>query len=141
MRDQNLNTVYIVSAERADKTAEINELTTSILADFLRRSNVPHQRLLGCYQGVEEVSFLIHDRTLARKVAVRFEQESYLILEVVQVGLIFERLATICYIDEESGTDGLQEKLGRLEAVSEAEARACDDWTFNPSTDTWYVVR
>jgi len=126
-----------VSAERSDREAVTNELNTARLADNLRRANLPHIKLLGSWQGVEETSWLLFDPEVALYIAKWFGQEA--ILELTPS----PRQAVLVDV-----ISGKRQKLGAFVEVSESAARFCDgwecrrdDWTYRPDTDQWFVVQ
>lgn len=87
--------------------------------------------LMGSYKGIEERSYMVpmSEHGTALRVAREHNQES--ILTRYSDGSVY-----LYYLDTSE-----QVYLGTFHAVSEAEAKAQDAWTYRPDLNQFYIVR
>lgn len=97
--------------------------------------SIPVKELVGSYKGKEERSFISPAIRYGaiKNLGILAAQESVLFLNKLHRGL--GRSAWLYYIAEDRGVD-----LGDFRAVSEDIAKASDGWTFDPSTDQYFVA-
>lgn len=115
-------TIALLSAERAELSKEENAKRTDQLRHRLAVNGHSFAEALGCYRGVNEVSFIIIIDSPETEVAVQnyaawLGQECYAISDCERgLELVF--------------SDGQRERLrGRLQSVTEARAKATGAYT------------
>lgn len=100
---------------------------------------LPYQSLIGCYKGIEEISYLVtfsNDNDLAniKSLAIDRSQESILI----------QRPDGSCYLDYLLNTSSYYQQfyeVGQLKPVSREVAINQDSWTFNPETNEYWICQ
>jgi hypothetical protein len=128
--------IAIFSACRENCTKAENAKATLQVGQYLKKGLSKSWKaapVKGCYKGSIEDSFKVNieddqDLNLVIALASMFEQESVLIVDG-------SRIAWLSY------AKGRDVRLGEFIAVSEAEAKAQDAWTFDPESDTYFIVR
>jgi hypothetical protein len=118
----------IFSAERSDRSPELNAIYTAQLSEQLAWRGLYHYRVIGSYKGAQENSFVVYAEpddilTLAK----RYGQESVLAVDSA-------RLATLIYVDS-----GKHEPLGVFGQIDADYAKTLDAWTLTPD-GTYYAV-
>ena len=131
-----MSTIYrpivIISAERYNLTKAENQDRTAKLRSTLNDLGLSYIEGTGCYQGTEEVSFIVAvppgTDHLSKCIDLRdmFNQEC------------------ILYRDHYNDTHLIYadrtEKIGRLVATPEADAKKAIAWTYNPAVDCYFTV-
>ena len=124
----------ILSASVEGETKANNEWRNRLLQDDLEAQGLDHIEVIGSYKGVVEAAFLVLtpdkvNREDVQELAKIYHQES--VLHQNSVGECFLRFS---YKDT-------AEHLGKLEQVSQAEARAGEAFTYLPQSDTYWVAK
>jgi hypothetical protein len=129
--------IALVSASLSEHCSiEENAQRTAKLADFFKNNLTDSWKVApvkGCYKGQEKDSFKVNvndpiDLGAVDAAARHFEQESYLVIDS-------DRIAWLCYLK------GRTVRLGEFVVVSEFEAKAQDAWTFDPESETYFIVK
>lgn len=128
--------IAIISACLSHLTPGENTVRTLQLRDYLRIRLTDAWKFApvkGCYKGTEEVSFKVNiddpkDERVVNRAAKKFKQESYLIINSKRVALLhFTKSGEIT-------------PLGYLVSASETEAKRQDGWTYDPETETYFII-
>jgi len=132
MRDQHTQPAYIISASHVEDSQKQNDEATSLLELGLTRHKIPHKPVRGHYLGADEDSFLCvprndDDERLLLSFARIYCQESVLYLDE-------DRNATLFFT---VGNDRIN--LGKFRETSRLNAAESEGWTFDPSTNTYYI--
>jgi hypothetical protein len=134
-------TLGIVSASRADAGMDSNRVAHAHLLDLLEEAGLVHRAVLGMYKGTPEESVVVVLPDAGSVMQLldlgrRFGQESVLLLVPgVGMGQGGAGHARLVYLDGRP-----TERLGEWRAVSDAEARRADAYTYDPYTDTYWVA-
>jgi hypothetical protein len=97
--------------------------------------NIAYKEVVGCYKGIEETAFITSMDDAADYLPDYFveDQESVLSLGPLIKGA---RSATLHFMDP----DVEPVSVGLFRHASEKYARKQDAWTFDPSTNSYYVA-
>lgn len=124
--------VFIISACLTKHGVSDNDEATDELRGELEFMELSHKEVRGCYEGVEERSFVVNCSIQdALKLGADYSQDSVLHLDT-------SRRATLHYCG--SHDFGNTEAIGRLVTCTEEEARAGDNWTFDILQNTYFRV-
>lgn len=99
--------------------------------EWLRMAKVPHLELQGRYEGVDELSILIEgfdNRSLVETLAKKFNQECYLESHN-------DRATFLVF------PDGSRTSIGTLTPVSETEAKAVGNYSYNPVVGQYFITK
>ena len=125
MRNNNLTPIVILALNLDSEEIEQQAISRFTGKDYTRPS------LVGCYKGQDERSYIIDavDNSLddILTFAKQYNQESILYLDN-------QRLATLIFDKDNSVS------LGKFKGVSESNATSRDAYTYNPSTNTYYIA-
>lgn len=104
---------------------------------FMTEHDIPFKVMLGSWQGKQEVSFCVPEVFLPLIVDAGFieEQESILTLAPLDSKAPF-RMASIEYRDGRP-----VEEAGLFTPMPKADALKQSGWTFDPGTQTFFVIR
>lgn len=123
--------IMIVSVFQKNSTYRLNLDRHNETIDFLKLKNIPHLELHGRYEGIEERSILIEGfkhRSLVEDLAKTFKQECYLESHNDRATfLVFPY--------------GKTKFIGTLVPVSEVEAKALGNYSWNPVSDQYFVTK
>lgn len=121
---------YVLSAERADADANANFAASEQLDARLEELGASYKVVDGCFKGVFETSFVVIG--LKAKIILgllqEFNQDSALRLECDRHAISITK-------------DGSVFDLGQWVAVTEAEAKACNSYTFDPETKQYFIIK
>jgi hypothetical protein len=88
--------------------------------------------LIGCYKGQEEPSFVVAEDMFEEYIrGSRFIAEQESILSVTGCNKMY---AVLEYLE-----CGTTVGLGSMQCVSEEVARSFDAWSFDPTTNNWFI--
>ena len=110
--------------------------------DALKKENIGFKQLKGKYKGVEETSFIVNARNFDKVCSLGLldGQETILYLWPMSYGYahygIEARPATLYSLQGYVSMD-----LGLLVAINDSDLPKYQDWTFDPTTKTYYVIR
>jgi len=121
--------VLIFSVYQSDRQDTDNQDNHQTVVNRLSQLDISHKVLNGRYQGIDEKSILVKMDQLdtVQALCKQFNQESYLHLDK-------DRVASLRF------TEGRIEKIGNLEAVSKTKALKSDAYTFDPMSNTYFIV-
>lgn len=108
---------YILSAELSTLNQTVNTTRTELLEHLLRLKGFKFKRILGCYKGSQEVSFMVQDldHKNAIELAKVFNQESILELNNNKALLLY--------------TTGAKHELGEFTRIPAEEAVLLDAYS------------
>lgn len=126
-----MNKVIILSAELSTLDKDTNAQRTAQLRQLLEDNELPYIQAIGSYQGVEETSFIVvvnepQARSMVIEMGQMFNQECVLSKDV-------DGQCSLLYPDRE-------ESIGRMIAVPKERALKHEAWTYNPVTNTYFIV-
>jgi hypothetical protein len=106
------------------------------LVQVLSSNNIGHKKLVGCYKGKEEDSWIIKydDFPLVFKAGLLGDQESVLILGPCDAR--DRRPAKLAFLNPLDNS----KELGKFHSVSEATAKAQDAWTYDPGSKEYFIT-
>ena len=105
----------------------------------LSNSNVPFKVLVGQYKGIESTAYIVNLKDGAATGDLTYHQESVLVLEPVSENGL--RKATLQYNpNSNSGIPEQIEYIGYFKPVDEAYAKTKDSYTYDPTTNQYYVA-
>jgi hypothetical protein len=127
----------VISAERPEYSAPVNEWRTSSLRSQLESRDLQFAAVDGVYKGTAERSFVVflpvenrdYVRSMLLGLGRRWGQESVLHVDA-------NRGAELVYLD-----DRAPEELGVWQTVPADEAANEDGFTYSPDADAYYVAR
>lgn len=123
--------IFIFSPERNNLTDSENYDRVEECRGLLERSAVGYKQVLDCYKGKKEVAFLVTGLSAehtVKSLSSYFDQECYLKSDC-------EHDATLVY------KDGSEERIGKLIQVSEVEAKLHPAYTYDESTNSYWVCK
>ena len=121
----------IFSAARGDVSMVKNSINTLHAEQHLKALNIPYSKLLGSYNGVEELSFLVTAEHLDHVMflAKFYNQHSILLRDN-------ENNASLFILDT-----SVLVKLGKMVSVTVEEALANDSWSFHPKLNKYFICK
>lgn len=121
----------IFSAELSDNSRVSNGINTLYTEQRLKSLSIPYSKLLGSYNGVEELSFLVSYEHLetALRLATHFKQHSILLRDS-------ENNACLHILES-----GEFINLGKMVSVSVEEALENDSWSFHPKLNKYFICK
>ena len=127
--------LIIFSVYRQGWSSWNNKLNYKAVKGYLDALNIWYKEVKGCYNGIKELSFVIKakHRKLAEVNAILFGQKTILLLSDNKAhGL---RKAALYYLFTKTRID-----IGYFRSRIKKEALKHDNYTYDPSTDTYYIV-
>lgn len=116
----------------APNVEEVNVISHDAYRRALTQFDVPFKEVSGVYKGVKEKAFLVLDtpanRTRVETICDYRARENFLLLDE-------ERNASLYYTASKTA-----ESIGKWREVSESQAKQFDGYTFDPTTDRYYVA-
>jgi hypothetical protein len=125
----------IVPAARPGLNAAQNKVRHDTLEGLLEVAEIPHKPVQGSYQGQLEDSFVVLTTPVAAlAIAQRFGQESILCVDG-------DRQAVLHYTGLNPDAEPYApQPIGRWRAIPKVLALQKSAWTYDESTDTYYVA-
>lgn len=101
-------------------------------------NGIGFKSVFGCYEGVQEASFIINQKDLPRCFAWYSKEDSVLLLgPAYREGKMHgSREASLYFLETGETRD-----MGRFLMVLREEALASDAWTYDPTLDAYFVCR
>lgn len=121
--------ILIFSVEKTELTDRENMVATAEVEDTLTSSDIPYNKVEGCFDGVTEQSFIVSANYEGRvkEYCQAFNQDSYLLIDANGTAALFTSEGK--HITE----------LGRLVKVSESEAKQQQAYT--KVNEEYYVCK
>lgn len=111
---------YIIFASDLDQAETIKQLGT-----------IPHKVLQGMYKGVKETSYIVNLNERIEKLGLIDNQESILLLGMINENGNRDALLVM------NGSEDVD--LGEFVHADMDQVKASDGYTYDPSTETYYV--
>lgn len=131
----------IISADRPGFTPEVLAMRRDTFEHQLRARDLDFKRMLGMWEGVQEVSYLVliphpYDEHSALRLARRYGQESALYVDA-------NRHATVMALNAEDGGPDVKESigLGVWQETTPDLAVQQPAYTKDPENEQYYIVR
>lgn len=126
--------IVILSTFKQGHTDKENAQRHRLLKDMLSDVHLKYMEIEGYYKGDHELSLLVPYKneeeynTILHYAFVNFRQESVLVSDYKRdTKLIFN--------------DGLEQRIGKLQRVPETEAIQSQNYSFVPSTRTYWMTK
>lgn len=105
----------------------------NVFKEYCKSENIGYKQLTGCYMGVEETAFIVNTKHRFSVFDFTKDEESVLVLGPLVAGA---REATLVYMQL-----GRPDKsLGMFRQCSKEYAKKQAAWTYDPTTDTYFVA-
>jgi len=106
------------------------------LAETLEQFQIGHKTLVGSYKGEQEPAWIVNVNNFPQIKNLNLVSDQESILKLGKAGR-GARLATLQFLDDKTADID----LGRLVVVTEKTAKAQDAWTFDPSTEIYWIAK
>lgn len=126
MYDLETNHDYIIFSVDQNKLVDFDSYLDSL--------DIGHKKLIGHYKGQTETSYIINSVDMDQPGMVEWFKDQESVLELGPKDKLSRRVATLVFIQS-----GDRLSLGRLQSVTRREAEANGDWTYDPTTDEYYI--
>lgn len=131
MKNREKIPVIIFSVFRKRETFEYNMDVHATIKNVLLGENISFKELVGLYEGVSEMSLLVHAQheDYVRNLCKQFDQECYLISNE-------NRDTKLVYLNNTPDMD-----IGTLMNVSKVEALTSPGYTYDMDTNQYWITK
>lgn len=126
--------MIMFSAYKSDQTLPVNQLAARHIENDMTRLGIKFEKVLGVYQGAEEISYIVTDLNL-----IRVGQLTGMAKVLDQDSILLRDNEGVCHLKYFDGRAML--KLGKMVEVDQSEALKSDCYTYSPRLKTYFVCK